>query len=131
GTLLKKHQLHDLHLYCTLDEPDNAMNLQDSICEIERVYDSPFIVAIDACLGQMSSVGCITVADGPVKPGAGVQKDLPSLGHMHITGIVNVGGFMEYFVLQNTRLSVVMRMSEIISHSIVRSMSLARRITSV
>lgn len=131
GTHLKKHQLQDLHLYGTLDEPVHAMNLQESICEIDRVYDSPYIVAIDACLGQMSSVGCITVADGPVKPGAGVQKDLPSLGHMHITGIVNVGGFMEYFVLQNTRLSVVMRMSEIISHSIVRSMSMARRFTSV
>lgn len=131
GTLLHKHHYSGLHLFGTLDEPVHAMNLQETIAEIERLYDSPFIVAIDACLGQISSVGCITVAEGPVKPGAGVQKELPPLGHMHITGIVNVGGFMEYFVLQNTRLSVVMRMSEIISRSIFRSLMLARRITSV
>lgn len=130
GTHLHKYHYSGLHLFGTLDEPVHAMNLNDTIAEIDRLYDSPYIVALDACLGQVSSVGCITVADGPVKPGAGVQKELPPLGHMHITGIVNVGGFMEYFVLQNTRLSVVMRMSEIISRSIFRSLMLARRITS-
>ena len=30
---------------------------------------------------------------------------------MAISGIVNVGGFMEYVVLQNTRLSLVMNMA--------------------
>jgi hypothetical protein len=33
-------------------------------------------------------------------------------------GIVNVGGFMEYMILQNTRLSLVMKMAEIISAGI-------------
>ncbi|MGB4008573.1 MAG: DUF1256 domain-containing protein, partial [Bacillota bacterium] len=37
----------------------------------------------------------------------------------HITGIVNVGGFMEYLVLQNTRLSLVIRMAEAIAGGIV------------
>ncbi|MBD2860709.1 MULTISPECIES: spore protease YyaC [Paenibacillus] len=130
GTQLRKYHYSGLHLFGTLDEPVHAMNLADTIAEIDRLYDSPFVVALDACLGQVSSVGCITVADGPVKPGAGVQKELPPVGDMHITGIVNVGGFMEYFVLQNTRLSVVMNMSEIISRSIFRSLLIARRITS-
>lgn len=130
GSHLGKHHYSGLHLFGTLDEPVHAMNLNDTVSSIERMYDSPYIVAIDACLGQVSSVGCITVADGPVKPGAGVQKELTPLGDMHITGIVNVGGFMEYFVLQNTRLSVVMKMSEIISRSIFRSLLLSRRISS-
>jgi putative sporulation protein YyaC len=129
GSHLRKHHYSGLHLFGTLDEPVHAMNLNDTIAQIEQLYDSPYIVAIDACLGQASSVGCITVADGPVKPGAGVQKELSPLGDMHITGIVNVGGFMEYFVLQNTRLSIVMRMSEVISRSIFRALLLARRIT--
>jgi len=34
---------------------------------------------------------------------------------------VNVGGFMEYVVLQNTRLNLVWRMSENISSLITRS----------
>lgn len=50
--------------------------------------------------------------------GAGVNKQLPPVGDIHLTGIVNVGGFMEYFVLQNTRLSLVMRLSDIIATSL-------------
>ncbi|MNR60409.1 hypothetical protein D3C85_1818810 [compost metagenome] len=47
-----------------------------------------------------------------------MNKDLPPVGDIHMTGIVNVGGFMEYFVLQNTRLQLVIRMSEIIAQSL-------------
>jgi putative sporulation protein YyaC len=74
----------------------------------------------------VSSVGCIQLGPGPVRPGAGVNKDLPPVGDIHITGIVNVGGFMEYFVLQNTRLSLVMKMSEIIAQSLKRAISNVR-----
>lgn len=118
GSIIKKKHCSNIRLYGTLDEPVHALNLQDTINQITSEYSSPFIVAIDACLGQTSSVGCIQLGEGPVKPGAGVQKELPPVGHIHLTGIVNVGGFMEYFVLQNTRLSLVMNMAEIISDSI-------------
>ena len=37
---------------------------------------------------------------------------------MHITGIVNVSGFMEYFVLQNTRLHLIMEMAKTIAKGI-------------
>lgn len=37
---------------------------------------------------------------------------------MHIVGIVNISGFMEYIILQNTRLSLVMRMADTISSGI-------------
>ncbi|MNY42755.1 hypothetical protein D3C86_1776740 [compost metagenome] len=47
-----------------------------------------------------------------MRPGAGVNKQLPPVGDIHMTGIVNVGGFMEYFVLQNTRLSLVMQLGD-------------------
>lgn len=109
-------------IYGTLDHPVHAVNLKDTIREIEMKYEHPFIIAVDACLGQLSSVGQVTVGRGPLKPGAGVNKDLPEVGSIHITGIVNVGGFMEYFVLQNTRLSIVMRMAECISHSLAATL---------
>ncbi|OGX61721.1 MAG: spore protease YyaC [Paenibacillus sp. RIFOXYA1_FULL_44_5] len=105
-------------LFGTLDHPVHAMNLEQTFNEIKQKFFDPFIIAIDACLGQVSSVGYIQVGSGPLKPGAGVKKDLPAIGDIHITGIVNVGGFMEYFVLQNTRLNLVMRMSEVIADSI-------------
>lgn len=76
------------------------------------------MIAIDACLGRFKSVGAITVAKGPVRPGAGVNKQLPPVGDLHITGVVNVSGFMEFFVLQNTRLHLVMNMAKAIANGI-------------
>ncbi|MBO2944483.1 spore protease YyaC [Paenibacillus sp. F411] len=115
GTALARYHSSMFHLYGTLDDPVHAMNLQDTLSMIYSTYDNPYIIGVDACLGQTASVGSIQISDGPLKPGAGVNKELPPVGDIHITGIVNVGGFMEYFVLQNTRLSLVMRLSDIIA----------------
>ncbi len=127
GSMLTKRRHEGIAIYGTLNQPVHALNLHDTLNEINERFTSPFIIAVDACLGQHTSIGTIHVADGPMKPGAGVNKDLPPVGHMHITGIVNVGGFMEYLVLQNTRLSIVMRMAELISEGLSRSL-IARRL---
>lgn len=118
GSKLSRKRKGSYTVMGTLDEPVHAVNMNDNLTYINENFQKPFIIAIDACLGQISSVGCIQIGQGPIKPGAGVQKDLPPVGDMHITGIVNVSGFMEYFVLQNTRLSQVMNMAEKITESI-------------
>lgn len=81
------------------------------------------MIAIDACLGSLNHVGHISVGKGPIKPGAGVSKDLPPVGDMFVTGIVNISGFMEYMVLQNTRLRTVMKMADIISVGIYKTIN--------
>ncbi len=63
----------------------------------------------------MKSVGSASLGIGPVKRGAGVNKELPPVGDIHITGVVNVSGFMEFFVLQNTRLHLVMCIADLIA----------------
>jgi len=118
GTSLVKYNSPHFSLYGTLENPVHAMNLDDTLADINRRFKRPFVIGIDACLGQVASVGSIQVGIGPVRPGAGVNKDLPPVGDIHITGIVNVGGFMEYFVLQNTRLHLVMSMADIISNAL-------------
>ena len=118
GSKLQDQILHHVHVYGTLDEPIHAVNLVEKLAMIQSTHFNPFIVAIDACLGRLKSVGQLTVGDGPVMPGAGVKKDLPPVGDIHITGIVNVSGFMEFFVLQNTRLSLVMRMANVVASAI-------------
>jgi len=118
GTMLEKMASPSLRIYGTLDEPVHAVNLRATLEEMRRNLKNPRIIAVDACLGNLHSVGSIQVGMGPLKPGAGVNKNLPEVGEVHITGIVNVAGFMEYFVLQNTRLSIVMKMADIISRSI-------------
>ena len=106
GTILKEKPLARFHVYGTLEEP------------IQLIHRDPFIIAVDACLGRLKSVGAITVSKGPVRPGAGVNKQLSPVGDAHITGVVNVSGFMEFFVLQNTRLHLVMNMAKTIANGI-------------
>ncbi|AIQ66195.1 sporulation protein [Paenibacillus stellifer] len=118
GTALSRFHSPLFALYGTLDQPVHAVNLESTLTLIESTYSHPYVIGIDACLGQSSSVGSIQIVEGPLRPGAGVKKQLPPVGDIHMTGIVNVGGFMEYFVLQNTRLSLVMRLSEIIASSL-------------
>src|SRR5690606_32515316 len=66
------------------------------------------------------NVGRFAIYRGSIKPGAGVNRtDLPDVGDYAIAGVVNIGGFMEHAVLQNTRLSVVMRMARDITSAIV------------
>lgn len=118
GSLLTRHFIPHLQVYGTLDEPIHALNLEEKIHEIEQSHPHDLILAVDACLGKLKNVGSIECGLGPVKPGAGVNKRLPEVGQIHVTGVVNVAGFMEYLVLQNTRLSLVMKMAEIIAASI-------------
>ncbi|MDG5789415.1 spore protease YyaC [Evansella sp. AB-P1] len=121
GTKLLERGFNQFSTYGTLKEPVHAKNLEDIISQIQVNHHNPFIIGIDACLGRSSSVGYLTIGEGPVRPGAAVNKQLPAIGDIHITGIVNVNGFMEMMVLQNTRLSLVMEMADIISRAIVRS----------
>jgi putative sporulation protein YyaC len=112
-------QERTVRLLGTLDEPVHAGNLTQAVASINvtNPQRDP-VLAVDACLGKAGSVGQITVNMGPLRPGAGVAKDLPLIGNVHIAGVVNVGGFMEYLVLQNTRLSTVMRMADAIARGI-------------
>ncbi|OMD19965.1 spore protease YyaC [Paenibacillus odorifer] len=79
----------------TLDDPLHAVNLEERINQFDK---KKTVIAIDACLGYSTSVGRIDVAKGPV----------------------NVGGFMEYMVLQNTRLSLVMKLADQIVQAITQ-----------
>lgn len=121
GSFLQEAQMKRFHFFGTLDQPVHALNLEKQLDDIHKKFDRPLIIGIDACLGRMTSIGEIKVGHGPVRPGAGVNKQLPPVGHMHITGIVNVAGQMEFFVLQNTRLNLVMKLAQIISKAIIKA----------
>jgi putative sporulation protein YyaC len=101
-----------------LESPVHAKNLDNKINEISVKHENPLIIAVDACLGKMEHVGFVTVGEGPIMPGSGVSKNLPAVGDIHITGIVNFGGFMDFMILQNTRLNTVMKMAELVASGI-------------
>lgn len=108
-------------VYGTLEEPVHAVNLEAKLAELQETHPGSLVIAVDACLGNLENVGSITIGDGALEPGAGVKKKLPLVGDIHITGVVNVGGYLEYVVLQNTRLSMVMRMAGVIVEGLKRA----------
>lgn len=115
GQSLHRSKLERAVVLGTLDYPVHASNLLGTLEMIERRHRGAPVIAVDACLGHSENVGTISIGLGALRPGAGVNKNLPAVGDMFITGTVNVGGMMEYLVLQNTRLSLVMRMAETIA----------------
>jgi len=115
GTLLQDKTLRNITVYGNLHDPVHALNLEKHIMMIRHKYNNPFIIAIDACLGKMSSVGDVIAGTGSILPGAAVNKQLPAVGDMFITGVINVSGFLEYTVLQSTRLSLVLDMAKTIA----------------
>ncbi|NLY77108.1 MAG: spore protease YyaC [Tissierellia bacterium] len=108
----------NVHLLGTLDDPVHAKNIDVKINYLEMFHENPLIIAIDASLGNIDRIGYINIRKGSIKPGLGVNKVLPEIGDISITGVVNVAGMMEYLVLQNTRLSLVMNMADVIARSI-------------
>ena len=112
------HKLYQLlrnspyFVYGTLKEPVHAKNLQETIDKIYQLHENPLIIAIDASLGRSSHVGYYTLGEGPLRPGAGVDKQLPFVGDYYITGIVNISGLLDQMLLQTTRLHTVMSLSD-------------------
>ena len=118
--LIKSYK--NVYLMGTLEDPIHAKNLEENLDKIKNKYNNPFIIAIDSSLGRLERVGHLSIKNSPLRPGAGVNKSLPPVGDISITGIVNIGGMMEVMVLQNTRLSLVMNLADIISKGIYLSL---------
>ena len=121
GTKLSQKCIPGLSIIGTLEKPVHAENLTATMEEITNMYIDPYIVALDACLGRLDSVGHITLSKGPLRPGTAVKKELPEVGDIHLTGIVNINGFMQYMVLQSTRLNTVWQMTDAICNLFCRS----------
>ena len=109
-----------IYVYGTLVQPVHALNLCDTRKEILSRHPDSLIIAVDASLGQKKHLGYVTIGNGALYPGAGVQKDLPPVGDIHITGIVNTAGIMEQLTLQTTRLSTVVTLADVIACGILK-----------
>ena len=118
GYKLRSIKRKNIYIYGNLENPIHSKNLIAILDRIKENFENPFIIAIDACLGSFQNIGKIFIDYKPVKPGLAVNKDLPSVGDMSITGIVNISGNFEFMVLQNTRLNTVMNLADTISNGI-------------
>ncbi|MBE6067362.1 MAG: spore protease YyaC [Clostridium lundense] len=121
GHKLKFLTRDNFYIYGGLENPVHAKNLCETIEEIHIKFKNPYIIAIDACLGSIQNIGKVCVEEKPLSPGSAMNKNLPEIGDLSITGIVNISGSLEFMVLQNTRLYTVMQLAETISEGIYHS----------
>ena len=119
GAQLSSHTFPMIYVYGTLTSPVHALNLPDTMLEIQLRHPNGLVIAIDSSLGQKKHLGYVTISNGALYPGAAVHKKLPPVGHIHITGIVNVSGVLEHLTLQTTRLSTVISIAEQITDGIL------------
>jgi len=120
--------LDGIYVYGTLQAPVHARNLSMTVGDIYARHKNPLIIAVDAGLGQTEHVGWLSTGHGAILPGAGLNKSLQPVGDIFITGIVNFSGVMEFYVLQNTRLGLVMRMAEIVHGGVLGALLMHRGI---
>lgn len=118
GNKIKSLLKDNFILYGTLENPVHAKNLKKVMKLIKKEHKNPYIIAIDACLGNIQNIGNIIIEEKPLSPGAAMNKNLPKVGDLSITGIVNISGTLEFMVLQNTRLYTVMHIANVISAGI-------------
>ncbi|NHN29510.1 spore protease YyaC [Paenibacillus agricola] len=110
-----------VHIYGTLDKPVHALNMQRTLAYIANRHRRAYIIAVDACLGQFYKIGTLQLVDEPLQPGASLSKELSSIGHIHIKGIINNHGPLNHKVLEHTSLTFVNEMAAVISRIIVKS----------
>lgn len=121
GYKLEKLPEFSCRVFGTLNKPVHAINLYESIEYIKSSYPDSLIVAIDAAVGSREHIGYITLSSCPLKPGLGVLKDLPAIGHICITGIVNFQNVLDNMLLQSTRLDTVMQLADTITDALINA----------
>ena len=123
GTLLeeklkKTDRLLPVHIFGTEEQAVHALNLPVILRAISRDFPGAPILAVDAAISVGHRPGCITVGLGPLLPGAGLSKQLPAAGDLHITGTVSRSGALGYFFLKHTPRRKVCLLADIISDGI-------------
>ena len=125
GHFLEQKDLPEkISIWGNLSKPVHALNLIETMEEIHKKCVNPFCIVIDACLGCPKHIGQVTLCCAPLKPGEGVLKKLPHVGDMSITGIVNRSSKQSFYLLQNTRLHLVVQLASFIANGLARTFTL-------
>jgi putative sporulation protein YyaC len=120
--LFERFEGHRLvHIYGTLDKPVHALNIHKTLAHIAIKHSRPYIIAVDACLGQYYKIGTLQLVEQPLEPGMSLNKQLPPIGHIHLKGIINNHGPLNHKVLEDTSLTFVQEMSAVVSRVLVKA----------
>ena len=114
-----ENNLFPLPIYGTITSPIHALNIDKRLKEINKLHPDACIIGIDACLGEIQSIGEIHTRDYAIHPGKGVGKSLPDVGMASIIGIVDSCTNADFFSSRSIRLSLVLDMAKTISKGII------------
>ena len=105
GTYIKEHT--NIEVYGTMEEPIHALNLSSFLKSFHPRGKT--VIGIDACIGK--DYGKVIFREGPIKPGSGVKKVLPSVGDYSIRVVVATSEY-ELFIHEDEQavLSYVVNM---------------------
>lgn len=121
GTMLKETDI-PFPVYGTLEKPVHALNINKILKEIHQIHNDPFILGIDACLGDEEQIGFIFLKEGSLIPGKAFNKKLPHVGKYHMKAVVNyLDPLAPAQSLNNTRLFTVMMIAEAMTKIITQS----------
>lgn len=123
GSILKERNF-PLLVFGSLNDPIHALNIEDKLSEINKLYKNRTIIGIDACLGEPEDIGKIVVRNTPIFPGKGIGRDLPSIGNISIVGIVHNCNDSQALSARNIRLNFIMDMAKKIASSLELAINL-------
>ena len=89
GTKLNEKLNGKAFVYGTLLSPVTAKEIPVIQSEIKKLHPFSKILVVDAAIGIKDEIGYIKIANQGIKPGLGVDKDLPFIGDVCVIGIVS------------------------------------------
>ena len=74
GSFLTQLLSFPFQIVGTLDKPLHALNLEEITDKLNSAPQKPYIIAIDACLGNANNIGQIIIHPGPLIPRKSCKK---------------------------------------------------------
>lgn len=121
---LEKYNISNINVYGTLENNVSYTNINKIAKLIEERYKNPYIITIDSALANKEYIGKIIVNEGKIQLGKGLSKNKIELGDLSIRAIVGKDSKMpkyNFYNLQNISLNTIMKMSDIVSNSIIEA----------
>lgn len=122
--ILLKETYPNVFFYGNLSYPITAKDIPFISRYIKYAHPLSYIVVIDAALGNKEDLNTIKISQKSIKPGLGVNKNLPEIGDASIIGVLGEKNSQVINTNGLIRLSSVYKMAKVISLAITDFLTL-------